>query len=261
MTKQQLNRGREISVGKLIPTLITTLSLCFGISSIRLAMSGKWEFAVIFIFIAAVLDMLDGGVARMLNAQTTFGGFFDSLCDFINFGFCPIFVIYLWKLHSIKFFGWGLVLLLSVCMAMRLARFNAKMFTQTPYDAIYAKFFFGTPAPASAILVLFPTICSFEVPYLIDSIWPEALILYLSCVALLTISSVPTLSLKKIKISDKMVTPLVLFFAVLVIALFLERWKTVMVLVPLYVLSIPFVTLHFARLIKRHKAAMPNLRS
>jgi CDP-diacylglycerol--serine O-phosphatidyltransferase len=249
------NKTREISLIKLFPNFVTALGLCFGISSIRLAMFGKFELAVAFIFIATIIDALDGGFARMLNAQSTFGEIFDSLSDFVNFGFCPVFIIYLWNIKSVRFFGWSIVLLCVISMAIRLARFNAN----TNYDKhnnIRSKFFFGVPAPVSAILVLFPLILSFE----FDSVQEFLLqhqffvIVYLVIIALLTVSTIPTFSLKKIKIKEKFITPIMILFSVFIIALFMERWKTILFMVPMYIVSIPISYLKYKKLMLNEKS-------
>jgi CDP-diacylglycerol--serine O-phosphatidyltransferase len=237
----KIDEQKEVSILKVFPNLITALGLCFGISSIRLAMSGRFELAVVFLFIAAVLDVFDGGVARILNAQSKFGEVFDSLSDFVNFGFCPIFITYLWNLHSYKFFGWSCVLLCTICMAIRLSRFNSQIILNQS-NPVRQKFFFGVPAPASAILVLLPLIISFEFRNFADYLITNKLILviYIFCVAMLTVSTIPTISLKSLKVKQSLVTPLMLFFAMFVIVLFMEKWKTAIFCTPLYLLSIPF---------------------
>jgi len=254
-TNQNLKKteSKRVSVSKLVPNIITMLSLCFGISSIRFALLEKWQICVVFIFIAAILDMLDGRFARMLNAQSAFGEFFDSLCDFINFGFCPIFIMYLWKMKSIQFFGWGLVLLFSVAMATRLARFNSQIMVNS--STLKSKFFFGVPAPAGAILVLFPLICSFEIPEIINMLSNNYFIIYLVSISFLVVSTIPTFSLKKVKVSESMIAPLTVAFAVFIIALFLEKWKTVMVIVPIYFVSIPFTIFYYGYLLRSSSSA------
>jgi CDP-diacylglycerol--serine O-phosphatidyltransferase len=251
--------SREVSIAKLFPNMITALGLCFGLSSIKLAMSLKFELAVAFIFIAAILDMMDGGVARALNAQSEFGEVFDSLCDFINFGFCPIFITYLWSLSSIRFFGWGLVLLCSICMAIRLSRFNSQISLNTGHP-VRSKFFYGIPAPASAILILMPLIASFEfddAKYLFTQA-PQIAMIYIVLIALLTVSVLPTFSLKNIKVKEKYLTPIMITLIIFVIALFLERWKTVLFFMPLYLLSIPLSFFKFKRLDKEFKNKQKN---
>ncbi len=247
--------SREVSIAKLFPNMITALGLCFGLSSIKLAMSMKFELAVAFIFIAAILDMMDGGVARALNAQSEFGEVFDSLCDFINFGFCPVFITYLWTLSDVRFFGWGIVLLCSTCMAIRLSRFNSQISLNKGHP-VRSKFFYGVPAPASAILVLMPLIASFEFDTvsLICMQEPILPMIYIAIIAILTVSVIPTFSLKNIKVKEKYLTPIMIVLVIFVIALFLERWKTVMFFMPLYLASIPLSYFKFKKLSKHHFA-------
>ena len=240
---------KEISILKLFPNLITALGLCFGLSSIKLAMIGKFEIAVSFLFIAAILDAFDGGVARMLNAQSKFGEVFDSLSDFINFGFCPIFITYLWNLESLRFFGWSCVLLCAICMATRLARFNSQI-SLSISNPIRNKFFFGVPAPASAILICLPLILSFEFEafkiFIED--YKMFLVLYVIIIATLTVSTIPTLSLKSIKVKQSYATPIMICLVVFIIVLFMEKWKTIIFCTPLYLLSIPFTYIKYKRL-------------
>ena len=252
--KTYLEDQTEISILKFFPNLITAMGLCFGISSIKLAMFGKFELAVSFLFIAAILDAFDGGVARILNAQSKFGEMFDSLSDFVNFGFCPIFITYLWNLISLKFFGWSCVLLCVICMATRLARFNTQI-ALNQASPVRKKFFFGVPAPASAILILLPLIISFEFSSFKTLIETHKMILvfYIVFVAILTVSTIPTLSLKSIKVKQSMATPIMIILAIFVIALFMEKWKTIIALAPLYLISIPISYGKFKSLMKRQQ--------
>jgi len=246
----------EVSITKLFPNFITTLGLCFGISSIKLAMLAKFEMAVVFLFMAAIIDVLDGGVARMLNAQSKFGEMLDSLSDFINFGFCPIFIVYLWNLHSVKFFGWACVLLCVISTAIRLARFNTQIDLNNA-NPVRKKFFFGVPAPASAILVCLPLILSFEFETFTTFIETHSYILvaYIAIVSVLTASTIPTISLKGIKIKESLITPVMILMVIFVIALFMEKWKTILFCAPFYMVSIPLTYMHFHRLTKKHESA------
>ena len=244
---------KEVSIVKLFPNLITALGLCFGLSSIKLAMFGKFELAVAFLFIAAILDAFDGGVARMLNAQSQFGEFFDSLSDFVNFGFCPIFITYLWNLQSVRFFGWYSVLLCVICMAIRLSRFNSQIALNSA-NPVRKKFFFGVPAPASAILICFPLIISFEFDIFNEFIFlhKKILVLYVTFIAILTSSTIPTISLKSLKIKESIITPITIILVIFVIALFMEKWKTIIFITPFYLISIPFSYLRFKKLQKKY---------
>ena len=112
---------------KIAPNIVTTLALCAGVTSMRYAIMGLWGKAIVCIFLAALFDMLDGRVARMLKGSTKFGAELDSLSDFVSFGVAPAILMYQWTLSSFPKFGWFFCLLFAICMAMRLARFNTML--------------------------------------------------------------------------------------------------------------------------------------
>ena len=118
-------RFRDIPVNALIPNALTVLGLSLGLTAIRLALLDRWEIAVAAIIAAGIVDGLDGRVARILKASTAFGAQLDSLSDFLCFGVAPALMLYLWALQEGRAAGWAVALIYSVCMALRLARFNA----------------------------------------------------------------------------------------------------------------------------------------
>ena len=138
-----------LSLNKLIPNILTVLALCAGLTSIRFALHGKWEHAVLSIVLAAILDGLDGRVARLLQGTSKFGAELDSLSDFVSFGVAPAMVLYFWTMQGAGGFGWALVLLFAVCCALRLARFNT-MLGNADLPPYAYNFFTGIPAPAAA---------------------------------------------------------------------------------------------------------------
>ena len=125
---QKRKRLREQPISRLFPNMITIAGMCCGLSSIRFAMLERWEISVTFIIAAAIIDGMDGRVARMLGATSTFGAQLDSLSDFVCFGVAPVMVMYMWQLHDVRGIGWAAVLFFSVCAALRLARFNTGLF-------------------------------------------------------------------------------------------------------------------------------------
>src|SRR6266571_916967 len=148
-------RFRPIPVRTLVPNLITLLALCAGLTAIRLAFEQKLEWALAAIVFAAVLDGLDGRVARMMKGQSRFGAELDSLADFVNFGCAPGLILYLWGLHDLGNVGWIVAMLFAICGALRLARFNVMI--DDPNKPLWAgNFFTGIPAPAGAITVMLP---------------------------------------------------------------------------------------------------------
>ena len=148
-------RFRQIPFRTLLPNLITLLALCAGLTGIRLAIEGKLEWAVYAIVFAAVLDGIDGRVARMLKGTSRFGAELDSLADFVNFGVAPALILYFWGLHELGNVGWIAAMVFAICAGLRLARFNV-MIDDPNRPAWAANFFVGMPAPAGAITVLLP---------------------------------------------------------------------------------------------------------
>src|SRR2546428_4726153 len=148
-------RFRLIPVRMLLPNLITLLALCAGLTAIRLAVEEKLEWALAAIVFAALLDGIDGRIARMLKGTSRFGAELDSLADFVNFGVAPALILYFWGLHDLKSAGWIASLVFAICAGLRLARFNV-MIDDPNRPAWAGNFFVGMPAPAGAITVLLP---------------------------------------------------------------------------------------------------------
>src|SRR5438874_5417469 len=148
-------RFRPIPVRMLVPNVITLLAICAGLTAIRLSTEGRMELAVAAIVFAAVLDGLDGRVARMIKGQSRFGAELDSLADFVNFGCAPGLILYLWGLHDLGNVGWIAAMVFAICGALRLARFNVMI--DDPNRPLWAgNFFTGIPAPAGALVVMLP---------------------------------------------------------------------------------------------------------
>lgn len=241
------NKFAEMPFRKLVPNIVTMLALCSGMTSIRYAISESWSKAVLFIFLAALFDGLDGRVARMLKASTKFGAELDSLSDFLCFGVAPAILMYQWCLSDLPKIGWFFCLLYAMGMAMRLARFNTMLEDQSipPY---WSHYFTGVPAPAAAAMVMMPVLLGFDLaetkPFLrthvFCSIW-MCLVFYLET------SRIPTISLKKAKIKPSMVIPLLVFVAIIAHFLFTQTWLTLGILTALYTLSIPYSILRFLR--------------
>jgi len=209
--------GRRIPVRAIVPNLVTLLALCAGLTSIRLTFEGRFELAVYFILAAAVLDGLDGRIARYLRSTSRFGAELDSLSDFLAFGVAPAILLFGWILHGVKSFGWMAAMIFAIAGALRLARFNVMLDTEKP--AWQGNFFTGVPAPAGAITVLLPVYIAqtgIEVP-------PETaplVAVYVVLVALLMVSRIPTFSGKKLgRVRRDLVLP-VLVGVVAAVALF-----------------------------------------
>jgi CDP-diacylglycerol--serine O-phosphatidyltransferase len=213
-------RFKAIPVRTLLPNLITLLALCAGLTAIRLAVEDKLELALAAIVFAALLDGIDGRVARMLKGTSRFGAELDSLADFVNFGVAPALILYFWGLHELKSAGWIAALVFAICAGLRLARFNVMI--DDPNKPIWAgNFFTGIPAPAGAITVLLPIYLAFlGVPTGLVTVWFT--FIYTLLIALLMVSRLPVFSGKRVgkRVPPEMVLPVfvtvVLFFAMLV---------------------------------------------
>src|SRR6187402_1297381 len=188
-------RFRLIPVRTLVPNLITLLALCAGLTAIRLAMEEKLEWALAAIVFAALLDGIDGRVARMLKGTSRFGAELDSLADFVNFGVAPAIILYFWGLHDIKSAGWIAALVFAICAGLRLARFNVMI--DDPNKPVWAgNFFTGIPAPAGAITVLLPIYLNLlGVPINLGIVW--VVFFYTLAIALLMVSRLPVFSGKQ----------------------------------------------------------------
>src|SRR5882757_11011674 len=153
--QRRLERLRQIPVRKLVPNVITLLALCAGMTGIRLALEGRYELALGAIVFAAMLDAIDGRVARMIKGTSRFGAELDSLADFVNFGVAPGLILYFWGLKPLGNLGWIAAMVFAICAGLRLARFNVSI--EDPNKPAWAgNFFTGMPAPAGAIVVLLP---------------------------------------------------------------------------------------------------------
>jgi len=238
-------RLSEFSVNRMVPNVLTVLALCAGMTAIRFAVNGEFQYAVFAIIAAGIFDGLDGRLARLLKATSQFGAELDSLADFISFGVAPAAVVYLWTMTQLHSVGWAIVLFYAVCCALRLARFNTQLVTATPPWA--ANFFSGAPAPAGAGLIMLPMFISFEwgdwiarSPYL-NAVW-------LSGIALLMISRVPTVSLKPIRIPHDLVLPTLLGVGVFAGLFTTAPWPTLTFIGAVYVGSIPLTVHAYYRL-------------
>jgi CDP-diacylglycerol--serine O-phosphatidyltransferase len=191
-------RFRAVPVRIILPNLVTLLALCVGLTAIRFAIEGQFEIAVLAVIVAAVLDGLDGRIARALRGATRFGAELDSLADFVDFGVAPALILYFWGLHEVKSLGWFAALIFAIAAALRLARFNV-MADEPDRPAWTAHFFTGMPAPAGAIVGLLPLYLSlsiFEAPHGRFMIW--LYIAYVLAIAFLMASGIPHFSGKKI---------------------------------------------------------------
>ena len=149
-----------ISIRSVIPSMITVLALCLGLTAIKFSLIGKFDYAVVAVLLAAILDAADGRIARLIKGTTKFGAELDSLADFVNFGVTPALMIYMWELNSYGNIGWVLTLIYIICCCLRLARFNVTSIETN--KSLFENFFSGVPSPAGAGILLLPIIITFS---------------------------------------------------------------------------------------------------
>ena len=234
----------------ILPNMLTLIGVCIGLTSIRFALDGRFELAIIAIMFAALIDGLDGRIARLIKGTSKVGKELDSLTDMISFGVAPAFIMFFWKLNTLGRFGWLLCLIYVICVALRLARFNVNSGQEPSWKD---NFFEGVPSPAGGILVLTPLIISlsgfdfFELNY--NIIVPIFFIL----TSLLLISKFPTYSFKKIIIPRRttifLLFGIVLFFGLLLVYTF----NVIAITAVVYLFLIPISFFHYQKIKKQHE--------
>ena len=251
--RQRRPRFAGQSFNRLIPNLLTMLGLCAGLIAIRSAVVGKFHLAVLALVLAAAIDGIDGRIARLLRATSRFGAEFDSLSDFLCFGVAPAFTLYLWAMLGAGRLAFVPSLMFAVCMALRLARFNAALNVGNPPAYAY-NFFAGVPAPAGAGLVLFPLFTGLEASRL-GATWLEHLarnpITVATCEigsAALLVSTLPVWSFKNFRVPAEFVLPLLLGTGAFAAILVAEPWAALAAAGLLYVALLPFSRRSFHRL-------------
>ncbi|MEY3196858.1 MAG: hypothetical protein RLZZ59_224 [Pseudomonadota bacterium] len=248
---RKISLSKPLPLVKLLPSLVTLMGLTIGMSAVRFALESRWEASVTCIMAAVLIDALDGRVARMLNATSVFGAELDSLSDMANFGIAPALIVYLWSFQNIeyKLFSWAAVLLYMVCMAIRLARFNTGIHDTKQANKL-KNFFIGVPAPAGAILMLFPIILDFDLSTTLGfNIRSHTLLItmYQILIAFLLPSRLPTLSMKNTLIRYEYVWAYLLGAGIFITAILVYTWYVMPILAILYLASIPLSAMYFKR--------------
>jgi len=244
-----------IPLRAVIPNAVTALALCSGLTGIRFAISTDWDKAIAFVVIAAVLDGMDGRIARMLKGQSRFGAELDSLSDVIAFGVSPAIILHLWALQAWPRFGWIFAMAYAVCMALRLARFNARIDVEDqPHKS--AGYLTGVPAPAGAGLMLLPIMLWLAS----DGEWAwlqdyRLVAAWAAFSAFMIISSVATYSLGSFRLRRNVRLGAIVLIAILGGALFSAPWETLSLAVIVYLALIPISMWRYAR-VKRQRAAL-----
>ena len=229
----------------LLPNMLTLIGVCIGLTSIKFALSGEFHLAIIAIIFAALIDGLDGRVARLINATSKVGKELDSLTDMISFGVAPAFIMYFWKLNTLGRFGWLLCLVYVICVALRLARFNISSNQEPSWRD---NFFEGVPSPAGGILVLTPLIVSLSGFDYIQLNYEIVTPIFFIMTSFLLISKFPSYSFKKIVIQRKatifLLFGIVLFFGLLLIYTF----EVIAISSMIYLLLLPISFFHYQKI-------------
>ncbi|MCX8500690.1 MAG: phosphatidylcholine/phosphatidylserine synthase [Alphaproteobacteria bacterium] len=242
-------RSRQASLYRLIPNMVTLAALCAGLTGMRFALENRFSEAFMAVFLAAVLDGLDGRIARLIGATSKFGAELDSLADFVSFGVAPAFILYLWVLPPLDGvtaavwssttirMSWAVALIYAASMALRLARFNATLDDQNR-PAWMNRYFVGVPAPMASALAFMPMIYQIVIPE-VNLRQPLVIDLWLLVVSGLMVSRIPTFSAKRMTLSNQWVVPILMVALVMVAGLATAPWLTFLVIGTLYFLSIP----------------------
>ena len=234
----------------ILPNMLTLIGVCIGLTSIRFALDGKFEFAIIAIIFAALIDGLDGRIARLIKGTSKVGKELDSLTDMISFGVAPAFIMYFWKLNSLGRFGWLLCLVFVICVALRLARFNVNSNQEPSWRD---NFFEGVPSPAGGILVLTPLIISLSGFNFIKLNYDLIVPIFFVVTSFLLISKFPSYSFKKIVIPRRttifLLFGIVLFFGLLLIYTF----NVIAISTLVYLTLLPVSYFHYQKIKKKHE--------
>lgn len=239
----------------LLPNILTLGGVCLGISSIKFSIDGNFSLSVTLILLAAILDALDGRIARLIKGTSEFGKELDSLTDFVSFGIAPVFILYFWELNSYGKLGWAISLIYSVCCVLRLARFNLTKHDDN--NAWKNNFFEGIPSPAGGLIILIPLIyelSNFDFDFNLRFITPYLTIF----IALMLVSKVPTPSLKKISISPKTTIFLLLSAGMIFIALLFYTFKTLLFFSLIYLIFIPVSIFFYKKQIKKYSTQISD---
>jgi CDP-diacylglycerol--serine O-phosphatidyltransferase len=246
--------GRGLALRAVLPNAITAAALCSGLTGIRFAINGDWQMALFAIILAGMLDGIDGRIARLLKAQSRFGAELDSLADSLSFGMAPALVLYLWSLNDLPRLGWFAALAFAICMALRLARFNARIDVEDqPHKSV--GFLTGVPAPVGAGLAFLPMylwIASGEAVFR----EPVLVAVWVTLVAGLLISNLATLSWTLIRPKRSIRLMAIGLAGLVFAALLTEPWWTLVALSIGYLATVPYSIARYAK-VRRERAATP----
>jgi CDP-diacylglycerol--serine O-phosphatidyltransferase len=226
MSEEPLQKRDSLSLILMLPNMVTILGLCAGLTSIRFVLIGRYDLAAALIIFAALIDGLDGLLARRLNAASDIGGELDSLSDFLCFGVAPGILVFQFALSRDFSTGWMFVLIYVCCACLRLARFNVSRDAPPPSGRPH---FVGVPAPGGAMLALLPLFLT-QQGILDARDYPEVFGIWIVIVAWLMVSRVPTLSSKAIRVKRAWQLPVLLGGAVIVGLMVTRFWLLLVIL-------------------------------
>ncbi|MBN9063393.1 MAG: CDP-diacylglycerol--serine O-phosphatidyltransferase [Rhizobiales bacterium] len=240
----------------LIPNMITLLAICSGLTAVRLSIEGKLELAVAAVLVAAILDALDGRVARMLKGTSKFGAELDSLCDFVNFGVVPALMLFFFSFKEYGNLGWIAVLLFAMATALRLARFNV-MLDDPDKPAFTKDFFTGIPAPAGALCAMLPIyLYLMGLPRFVGL--PTLELIYVLAIGAMMVSRVPTYAAKTFgqQVPREMELPSLIIIVVFFVTLASFTFQVLTIMTLVYLAAIPWGLRRYRRLAAEHEAAL-----
>ena len=251
---EQQNKNFKLVSNKktrvILPNMFTLIGVCIGLSSIKFALDEKFTLSIIAIIVAAIIDGLDGRIARLIQGTSKVGKELDSLTDVISFGVAPAFIMYFWKLNELGRIGWLICLIYVVCVALRLARFNVNTGKEPSWRD---NFFEGVPSPAGGVIVLMPLIYSLSDIQILNINQSFFVPILFVVVSILLISKVPTYALKKISVPRNMtiflLLAVVLYFGLLLIYTF----NAIVISGLIYFIMIPVSFIHYSKLSKNLK--------
>ena len=250
--EQPKNKIKLVSDKKtrvILPNMFTLVGVCIGLSSIKFAFDGNFQFSIIAIIVAAIIDGLDGRIARLIKGTSRVGKELDSLTDVISFGVAPAFIMYFWSLNQIGRIGWLICLIYVMCVALRLARFNVSSEADPSWRD---NFFEGIPSPAGGVLVLMPLVYSFSEFQIIKLNYDFFVPILFIVVSILLISKIPTYSFKKIKVQRNftifLLLGIVFYFGLILIYTF----NAIVLSALVYFLIIPISSVHYLKIRKKY---------
>lgn len=235
----------------LLPSLFTLMGLFSGFYALIAAVQGRYELAAWAILAAAVFDMMDGRVARLLNAETAFGAELDSLCDMVSFGLAPSVLVYLWALAPLQKFGWLAAFVITACAALRLARFNVQLASQDK------RYFQGLPTPATALLIATAVLFHEQGTY-----QPVAWLWFFISIILawLMVSGVRFLSGKDVDLKQKRSFAVLVGMLLAIVFIMADPYKVLFAIMLLYCLHGPMMSVWQHQKATRHRLARRRAR-